>query len=273
MSRRNVQMLLDAIEDEATQNYHNFDSALSYDDDASVMNFDSALSYDAEDSVMSFSGEQKAKGPSTYAVNILYTDNSGSGNPVEVELFGTDFNTGVQVGASLVFTNQNTDTATVTGRTANFIAFQNRLRYANFRIKFARLNPVDAAQFSEQIRYQMDSVYGGGKFNTQLPEEYFTPEQFQSLRVDVPMGYRVDSERRIITDVGATEVAPGYNITFWIDALENSVRKLQGKPSVINMGGQGIQQSSPSISTREALNKLITLEKVKAKVSPRFRLR
>ena len=249
---RQIQALLQSL-DEDSMNFHNFDSALDYD---SALNYDeeSVLGMD-EDSVLSFQGEAPKRGLSTFGVNMVYTAGVGS-NPVTVELFGTDFNTGTVVGDTLTFTNGD-DTVTVTGRTGSIVAFQNRLRYAPFRIKYARLNPINAAQFNEQIKFQMDSVYGGGKFNNMLPEEYFTPEQYQSLRVDLPMNYRVDSQRRIIMDIGATEVAPGLNLTFWIDQVVDEAAKLNGKSSIINMGGKGLQNPSRTLPTSVAISKLL----------------
>lgn len=222
-------------------NYHNFDSAMAYDDNARVLGYDSAMNYRGQGAIPM---SQPAIGASTYAINLLYT-NGGTNLPVEVDLFGTDFNTGTIVGDTYQYTN-GTDTVTVSGRTGNFVAFMNRLRYAPFNIAWARLNPQDAAQFGQEITFRKDSVYGAFDGNTLLPEEYFSPEQFQALRVDVPMNFKVNSERRLIFNVGNTETGTGYNITFWINGRIDETAMLDGKSPVLDMTAQGLQPSRPS---------------------------
>ncbi len=251
--------------------YQNFDSSINMDDAAEML-FDSNLNMD--DSILNFKMNpdlsrlmklklmnQKAAtkefGLNTYGLNITYIPNVLPGSPVTVTLFSTDTNPGVVVGNTLVFTNGAGDQAIVTGRTASFIQFQNRLRYAPFNIKFGRLNPIDAAQFNQELRYEQNTVWGSGKFNTILPEEHLTPDQFQTLRVDIPMNFSVDSQRGITFEVGNTEVAPGLNWTFWVNALVNESNKLSGKSSAISMNGVGLQQRNPSADANTVLAKFI----------------
>lgn len=265
-SNAEIQRLLRNIEAEVSnsRNYKSFDSSMGYDQDFvddGMLNFDSSMQFDPEDSVLGFKGKRKELGLSTYAINILYVDNFASGTPVSVELFGTDFNTGTIVGQTLVFTNPAGEQAIVSGRRVSFVALQNRLRYSPFRIRYARIKPQDADQFDNPWVYRTDSVWGGLQENDQTPEEYLTPEQFQLLRVDMPMGYSVDSEHRIIFDVNATEIGNGMNVTFWIDKVEDPISKLKGKPALKQMGGSGMQNSMPSLSTAKALDSLIKAQK------------
>lgn len=260
---RGLERIINSIEDEIGD-YNNYDSALDYaEEEESVLDYDSALDYYEEDSIMSMVGDPRKHGLSNYSTRTIYEDNSGSGASVEVEFFGTDFNVGNEVGASLVFTNNFGDTGTITGITANFIAFQNQLRYAPFRVAYARMSPQDQAQFQELLTFRKDSVLGGFKGNTITPNDYLTPEQFQLLRVDIPMNAPFNGERRMLMNLLSTETVPGVNIIFWISQLEQNIRKLQNKPSVIQMQGQGLQNSAPSISTRDALNDLMVVMEAK----------
>lgn len=254
--------LLKLIENEvAGRGYRGYDASMGYDITDDELLYDAGMAqFDPNwDSALGFNDRQsKAMGLSTYAIRVLYVDNSGLGNPVEVELFGTDFNTGIPLGQTLVFTNADGDNAIVSGRRVSFIAMQNRLRYSPFRIRYARIKPQDTDQFDNPWIYRFDSVWGGLKENDQTPEEYLTPEQFQLNRVDLPMGYSVDSEHRIIFDVNPTEaVGTGLNITFWIDKVEDPIQKLKGQPALKNMGGPGIQNQMPTPTTAQALQTLI----------------
>lgn len=268
--RQSLQRIMDAIDDEVARNYHNYDSAFGADDSH---NYDSALDYDGE-SILNMVGDGQAKGLSNYSCNVVYVDNSSSGANVEVEFFGTDFNNGVITGSSLVFTNNFGDTGTITGNTANFVAFQNQIRYAPLRVAYFRMNPQTSAQFNTVLTFRKDSVLGGFKGNTLTPNDFLTPEQFQLLRVDVPVNAPFNGERRMIMQLLATETTPGTNMIFWISQLEQNIRRLQGKNSVIQMNAPGIQNTGPSIPTAQALTQ--TLEAMKQNIQldrGRFNLR
>lgn len=250
IARLSKQIEMDVLNN---KNYRSFDSSLNMDE--------SALNYTANKSLLDYDdSSEKVIGLSTYNVALVYTPGIGVPAPVTVELFGTNFNNGTIVGNTLVFTNAGGDTVTVTGITSPITAFQDRLRSAPFKVKYVRQTVVNAAQFREQMILRSDSVYGSGKFNTLDPEEFITPEQFQLLRVDVPLNTSFDSERRFIMNVGPTEVAPGTKLTFWVNGLEAPIRKLNGRPSVIDMDGTGIQSGAPTINTNQAIGDTLKIQ-------------
>ena len=267
-----INRLLHGIESQVMtgQKYFNFDSDVDrdYNGDESVLDFDTTMNLDGEDSVLSMHGDRTKRGLSEFSINLVYTAGATS-LPVEVELFGLDFNNGLFVGDDLVFSNAGGDTVTISGRTTSFKAIMNRAARAPMEIDYARIKPVTATQFDRVLKFRKDTIFGGGKDNTLLPDSFLTPEQFQLLRVDVPMNYKVDSERRIIMDVGPDQIGAGMVMIFFFNKVVNVTNELAGKPATINMKGRGLLDQ-PSISTRDALNQLIKLQVSAMKKKPFF---
>jgi len=241
-------------------NYHNYDS---------IQNFDSTLNMDDGESVLNMdygarmASPMSEKGLSTYNFTVFYTDNSGSGDVVDVTLFRSYFNEGVFVGDDLVFTNSAGDTATVRGRTVGFRQFQNRAETQTSRIGFTRQKPVDDAQFDQEIEFLYDSVYGGGKFNNIVPEEFITPEQFQLLRVDIPMRFDVNGERGWRFNLNATEIlaSGGCRFTLFVNRIMDPSRAIKGKNPVVELDNpRGIADSAPAASLQEQIETLQQLK-------------
>lgn len=258
---REIQELMRQIED--SHEYGTFDSAAQdrgYDSDMFDPN-EGVLGFDPDEGVLGFngSGGRKTHGLSTYRVNLTYSPVAAVPAPVEVELWGADLNTGAIVGDSLVFTNAGGDFVTVTSTTSPFVPMQNSTRYEPFRIRFGRLILQDAGQFQNDIVFRTDSKYGSFSGNPITPDDFFTPDQFQGLRADVPMGFAAGPRNRMIFDVNPSEIAPGMNIVFYIDKSLDPTRRVtgKGKPALVNMSGEGLQQSMPSMTPGQAIAKLV----------------
>lgn len=239
--------------------YRNFDS---------TMNFDSVLNMEGESVLNMDYGAQVAaqqfdqRGLSTYNFRIFYTDVSGTGTPVTVTLFRSYFNPGTFVGDDLVFTNSLGDTATVNGVTSPFRTFQQRAETQPLRIAFTREKPVSDAQFDNAITFLHSSVYGGNRDNNVVPETFITPEQFQLLRVDIPMNFDVDGERGWQLNINATEtlVAGGTRFTLFVNKIVDPTRELKGKSPVANLGGPGIMEQHPAKSLQAQIETLQQLK-------------
>lgn len=271
MSRkRRIDNIIRNIEDEVaySDEYYNYDSDLegeNFDPDDGILNYDSDM-FDPDDGVLNYEDTGiKGAGLSTYALSIVYDPAGGGLAPVTVELWGTDLNTGTPLGDDLLFTNGAGDRAIVSGRTSPFIPMQDSLRYEPFRARFARMVVQDAGQFFNTVRFQFDSKWGGGKFNSELPDEFFEPQQFQNLRTDIPMGFPVGPRDRMIFDVNPSEVAPGMSMIFFIDASWDAKRAVSGKRPLIKMGGKGLMQQMPSRTQTAAINKVIKSQQLMLK--------
>lgn len=260
---------IDSLIESLNSEVHGSDNYFNFNPDHDRMLFDSEMGYDSDmydfepgDTVLGYENTGiKGAGLSTYSINLTYTPVAGVPAPVTVEIWGTDLNTGTVTGDTLVFTNAGGDFVTISGRTSPFIPFQNSLRYEPFNIRFARMIPQAASQFFQNVTFRHDSKWGSFKGNDQLPDTYFNPEQFQSLRVDIPMGFAVGPRDRMIFDVDPTEVSPGMNMIFFIDKALDPKRMVQKRNPLVNMSGPGLIPQMPAQTDTVTLNKLIHSQK------------
>lgn len=247
--------------------YHNFDSTMNYDS-ALDMDGQSVLDMDYGSRYMNHK-QIEPRGQSTYELTIFYTDNFGSGTPVNITLFQPYFNTGTFVGDDLVFTNVAGETATIQGDTEIYRAIHNRSETQPFRVSFARMDVVAAAQFAQRWSFSMRGVFGGEKRNNLTPRTFLTPEQFQLLRVDIPTNWNVNGERGISFDVNATEVIAngGIRMTLFVDKIMDPMRKMQGKDEIVNLDDpRGLMAPGPAKSLQQQIVSLQQNELLQAKL-------
>lgn len=69
------------------------------------------------------------------------------------------------------------------------------LQSGSFRINRMRLNYTQSDQIDQEFKW-FDKVWlGSERKNTVTPRNYFSPDQFQSLIVDVPVGFNIDKQK------------------------------------------------------------------------------
>lgn len=74
-----------------------------------------------------------------------------------------------------------------------------------FRIERTRMTVTTDAQISKQITCFAKSFLGGTASNNLNPRRFFSPDQQQSLIIDIPVPFRVDAERGMYLQVLAGE--------------------------------------------------------------------
>lgn len=246
----------------ASKAYDSFDSTMEWDD--SVMDFDDD---DDTDSVLNMVGDRRFAGLSQFDFRCEYVS-GGLNAPVNVTIGQPNNNPGTVTGNTLVFTN-GTDTAIVRGDTTSFVFWQQEMIIKPFKAMFARMNVVNAAQFSNVWTFDKSTAWGGGKDNTLNPNSQLTPEQFQLLRVDLELNYRMMSNQGFSFNLGPTEVAAsgGTRITIFADKIMEPGRALQNKPQVLQMRPNRVSPG-PSMPTAQAISQLAKMQAKQMKILP-----
>lgn len=74
-----------------------------------------------------------------------------------------------------------------------------------FKIALTRMRFTTAAQIDNNFLYTSRNFLGGRKDNTITPNSYFKPDQFQSLRLDIPTPIKVDADKGLQYQVNSGE--------------------------------------------------------------------
>lgn len=89
------------------------------------------------------------------------------------------------------------------------------------RIQKMRILYTQAAQIQEDFTLTYRNILGVTKTNSLSPKQFFTPQQFQSLLVDVPTPFQISKERGMFMKLLAAPLGgtTSVSITFFVDQL------------------------------------------------------
>lgn len=120
---------------------------------------------------------------------------------------------GFNAAGELVFNDETGNLTTVSCSTVPYRALLKATMSGSFRIDNMRMTFSSAAQINNAITWRDRTVLGGTKENNINPDQYFRPDQFQSLRVDVPVGLSIDRQKGLFFPIlGGNTV----NITMFV---------------------------------------------------------
>ncbi len=126
---------------------------------------------------------------------------------------GNSRSIGFSEDGSLVFVNAAGDPTTITCNEVPYRAMLDMLMGGSFRIDKMRMTFKTVNQIAESITWRDKTFLGGEKQQTINPNNYFRPDQFQSLRVDVPVPIAIDRQKGLFFRVLGEET---ISITFFI---------------------------------------------------------
>lgn len=255
-------------------NYMGFDgnrggkSALGYDSDFRTFNpFEVANSMDQKQ-LRSWLQAQVASGAMTTSrLKIVYTAVNVSPAPVDITVFNSTFQEGGVFNADgdLVFTNAGGDTATIScttkngpnGRTVTLEQLYKMTETQPFTIGFMRMVVQTQSQFTEDIGIVKDGQFGGYGGNSITPDDYVDPNQYQFLRVDVPMNVDASQQNGFTWTINEDQSSPGIAITLFITKTLNPNKQLGGQAPV-RVLNEGMTNTffTPSVPTGEVLSNI-----------------
>lgn len=246
---RQLGNLLDSVEKESKgfHNYKGSNSFMNFNPDAGNWNPD-AGNVRGDEGILRIGGEVAAKWAqdkqasvnlATYRVSIFYTPVAAIPLPVDIMLFATAYNTGVFApNGDLVFTNAGGDTATIHGKSSvtTFKALSDIVQTEPMGIEFLRIRPKSDSQLENPIKAINNSQFSSGSFNEISPDDYINPDQYQLLRVDVPLGYSVGKRKGLTWSVDQDQTGTGIGMVMFISGTLDPDMTLKNKPAVRNYG-------------------------------------
>jgi hypothetical protein len=145
-------------------------------------------------------------GPATGQLNGYLRDTA---NPLGGYFPAVGFN----AAGELVFNDDTGFTTVVSCSTVAYRALLKATMGGSFRIDNMRMTFSSAAQINNAITWRDRTVLGGTKENNINPDQYFRPDQFQSLRVDVPVGLSIDRQKGLFFPILGNNTV---NITMFV---------------------------------------------------------
>jgi hypothetical protein len=155
----------------------------------------------------------------TAAVNVL--DSPGPGN---VGLIGYLRNGDISTGGNpracdflengdLRITDAAGDPTIISCTTVPYRALLEATMNGSFRIDTIRATFSSSNQIAQSIIHRDRTILGGTRENNINPNDYFRPDQFQSLRVDIPVGLSIDRQKGLFFPVLANN---SINMTVFV---------------------------------------------------------
>lgn len=174
----------------------------------------------------------------TYRVKIFFTPVAAVPAPVNIQMFATAYNTGTFAGGNLVFTNAGGDTATIQGRSTitSFQALSDIVNTEPMGIEFLRIRPKSESQLENPIVCLNKSQYSSQSTNEISPDDYISPDQFQLLRADVPLGFSVGKRKGIQWTVDTDQTGTGIGMVMFISGSLDPDMALKNKPALRQYG-------------------------------------
>lgn len=181
----------------------------------------------------------------TFKMRTFYTPGGGAHGPVDVTYFAQAFNTGTFSSGDLVFTNATGDTATERGVTKNLISgtvtmedFMFITQTEPFTLGFIRMRAKSADQLENSMDIIDGTQFGGAKGNSITPDDYIDPDQYQFLRVDVPMNVAISKKNGFKWTIDEDQTGKGVSFTLFIPATIDPQKALKGESStrILNAG-------------------------------------
>lgn len=98
-------------------------------------------------------------------------------------------------------TNSAGDPTTIACTTVPYRALLEATMNGSFRIDTIRATYSSSNQIAQPIVHRDRTILGGTRENNINPNDYFRPDQFQSLRVDIPVGLSIDRQKGLFFPV------------------------------------------------------------------------
>lgn len=215
-------------------------SALGYDADFKGYNMPSLGSQEA---IRKYVNEAVAsKAMTAIRLRVFYTAGVGTPANVKITLFDSTFRSGgvFNSDGDLVFTNAGGDTATITcltengadGRTVTMEQLYDMTETEPFMIGFVRLKVKTSAQFDFSMGIIKDGQWGGYGGNSITPDDYVDPDQFQLLRVDIPMNVMASRKSGFTWTIDEDQTGTGIGMTLFIPTTVDPTKALSGQNPV-----------------------------------------
>lgn len=214
-------------------------------------NADMARNYDASMGGLNYSGsgdaaldlaKQVSKNMSKFRFRVSYTKAAGPGaaNPVFVQFFQTVFNNGTFTTAGdMQFTNTGGDIVTISRMSPNAPTvqqFYSLLVAKSLGIAWARITARDFAQLQNPMTIQTRSQFTSGSFNEIVPDDYYRPDYYDKLTVEMAMGFIGAQEEGFDWTINSTETSPGTIIVFNVGSAIDMTKLHSGQAPVRKLG-------------------------------------
>lgn len=246
--RQQLSMLLNKVE-KASRSYGNFNPDANNYGGRGILNYNpDAGNYGGDDGILRIGGpvaadwaqdKQASTNLATYRVKIFYTPVNDRPAPVNIRLFASAYPIGgVFSGGNQVFTNTGGDTATIVGRgrTTNWESMFNISAHENMCIEFLRIRPKSESQLENPIVPLHNSQFNSASNNEISPDDYITPNQYQLLRADVPLGYNVGLKKGFDWTVDEDQTGTGIGMVMFISSVLDKDMALKNKPMIRQFG-------------------------------------
>jgi hypothetical protein len=120
---------------------------------------------------------------------------------------------GFEENGDMVFTDPAGDKTTISCTTVPYRALLEATMNGSFRIDTIRATFSSSNQIAQSIIHRDRTILGGTRENNINPNDYFRPDQFQSLRVDIPVGLSIDRQKGLFLPILANN---SINMTVFV---------------------------------------------------------
>lgn len=247
--RQQLSALLDKVE-RASRGYGNYNPNANYGGDKGILNYNpNAGKYRSEDGILRIGGavaadwaqdKQASVNLATYRIKAFYTPVALIPLPVDIRFFGGAYalTTSAFVAGNQVFTNAGGDTVTIVGRSrvTNWQQMVNINEHENMCIEFLRIRPKSESQLENPIVPFHNSQFSSSSTNEISPDDYITPNQYQLLRADVPLGYNVGLKKGFDWTVDPDQTGTGMGMVMFMSAVIDKDMALKNQPMIQQFG-------------------------------------
>lgn len=212
----------------------------------------------------------------TLKLRAFWTAGAGlSPAPVDVTFFASTFQAGTfNADGDLEFTNSNGDTATITcltsqnGVNVTMEQIYDLLGSEPFQVAFIRMRPKTQAQLDYAIDILSASQFGSQKTNSINPDDWVDPDQYQLLRVDIPMNVSASKKQGWKWTIDEDQTGSGVSMTLFIPSTVDNTKLLAGQSQVRNLNnGNDPTFWNPAQATNNTIQSLATNPIVKSIMS------
>lgn len=96
---------------------------------------------------------------------------------------------------NLIYSTDATHQVKIACKQVPYVALFRSATTQPFMVEKVRMTVTTNGQISNDIVHTINTFLGSKSRNTISPRAYFRPDQFQSLIIDIPAGFRVDGEK------------------------------------------------------------------------------
>jgi hypothetical protein len=236
----------------------------NYDSNRSPLSFDAgmALNYNA-DMARNYGGDDDnraaldlakrvSKNMSKFRFRVTYARGvgPGAGQPVNITLFRTAFNTGTFSSGDQQFTNATGDVVTISRmstRAPSIQQFYQLLITGSLGISWARVTCRDFAQLQNPMTILYDTQFTSGTYNEITPDDWYRPTYYDKLTVEMALGITGSQMEGFDWTINATETTPGTILVFNVASAIDIAKLHHGDAPVRKLGPQDtfFQVNSP----------------------------